>query len=86
MRPNGRQPAQQRTQVFLYDGPDVGVDDRRAGALVFADLGQDVARQRNRYVRVELGQNLTHSSFMDRVGIRVEQTDGDGFDTYPVSS
>ena len=32
----------QGTDIVLHDGPDVGVDHRRAGTFVLANLGQDV--------------------------------------------
>ena len=36
----------QRRQIVLHHRADIGVDHRGAGALVFADLRQDVRRQR----------------------------------------
>ena len=57
-----------------------GVRDRRREALVLEDLGQDVARGGDADARQLLLEDLAHALLVLRVGVRVDEADGDGLD------
>ena len=72
-----RKAAGQPAQVAVDDGFDIGVGDHRAGALVFAKLGGNLAGERNGPPRPACGQALGNDLFVLRPGVGVQQTDGD---------
>ena len=57
------------------------VRDGRREALVLEDLRQDVARGGDAHARQLLLEDLPHAALVVRVGVRVDEADGDGLDT-----
>jgi hypothetical protein len=70
--------APQRMDVVGHQRLDVGVDDGRAGPLVLADDRQNFVRQRYGHVRPAPPQHLADGLLVGRVGVGVQQRDGDG--------
>ena len=65
----------------MIAGPDVGVDDGRARALVLADLGQDLRRAGHvDAVADGLADDLLDAPLVRVVGVGVEQRDRDRLD------
>jgi len=63
----------QPRQIAFDDRRDVGIDDRRARALILPPLPRHLMRQRHRYPRQPLPQHLPDAQLMRRVGVRVQQ-------------
>ena len=59
---------------------DESIEDGGHAALVFAEGGQHLARQRNRRARKFRTQDLTNAAFVRRVGVTVQEHHGDGGD------
>ena len=71
----------ERAEVARDRRPDVGVDDGRAGALVLADLGQDLGRARHvDAVADGLTDDLLDAPLVRVIGVGVEQRDRDCLD------
>jgi hypothetical protein len=62
-------------QVALDDGGDVGVDDRRAGALVLAPLTRYPVGQGDGHTRQPAPEDLPNQQLVDRVGVGMQQAD-----------
>ncbi len=56
------------------------VDERRHRALVLAVLGQHVARERHRALRVFFAEELAHAALVTVARIRVDEANADGAD------
>jgi hypothetical protein len=67
-------------EITRHAWQDIGVGDGCRGALVLADLGADLARERDRDARQLLGQDRAGATFMRLVGEAVQEADGDGLD------
>ena len=79
--PGLAQPVDERAEVAGDRRPDVGVDDRRARALVLADLGQDLRRAGHvDAVADGLADDLLDAPLVRVIGVGVEQRDRDGLD------
>jgi hypothetical protein len=63
-------------EVAVHDGHEIGVDGRRRGPLELAVLGQEPARDGEEQAR--LLELPGHDLLVGRVGVGVEETDGDG--------
>ena len=67
-------------EVAVQHRLHVGVEDRRAGALVLAHLARDLAGVRDRHVRQPLGQAGLRGALVVRVGVGVQEADRDRLD------
>ncbi len=67
-------------EVLLDDALHVDVRDRRRGALELADLGHDLARDRDAQLRRGLAHRLGRSLLVPRVREAVQERDRDGLD------
>ena len=76
----GAQRLLQPLEIDLGERPDVGVGHRRRGAQIFADLGRDVGRQRDRQILVALGDRRADRPLVRRIGVRVQEADGEALD------
>ena len=74
------EPCAQRAQVGRDDRHDIGVDDRRGGALVLLDLRQHLGGDAERQVRRLALDDLLDRQLVRRIGERVDQADRDRFD------
>ena len=64
-------------EVAVHDGHEIGVDGGRRGPFELAVLGQEPARDGEEQAR--LLELPGHDLLVRRVGVGVEETDGDGF-------
>ena len=69
------QPLLEPPEVALGQPLDVHVGERRRRALVLADLGHELARERDRHVRERLPQDRPDEALMGRVRVGVEEAD-----------
>ena len=67
-------------QIALHVRLDERVDQRGHRAFVFAILRQHVAGQRQRALRIFLGDDLGDAALMRGVGVGVHQADADRAD------
>ncbi len=67
------QPVHDLADVAMHRRPDIGVDDRGAGALVLADLRQDLARQGDEGLRHRRAQPQAHLPLVIRVGMGMQK-------------
>jgi hypothetical protein len=67
-------------EIAVHHRLHVGVGDRGRPALVLADLGRDLARQRDRDAGQQVGQDVASTSLMLAVEIGVHVADGDRLD------
>ena len=65
-------------EIVGDDRLQIGVERRRRGALEFADLGQDVARNVDIGVRPDRLQRLCRDPLVLGIGVGVDEGDGDG--------
>ena len=70
----------QARQIAIEHGRDVGVHHGRDGALVFAELGHDLRRDRDRQQRRLVGGELGDRALVRGVGERVHQRHGERLD------
>ena len=73
-------PLGQPVQVGAKPAADERVDDGRAGALVLAVLARDAVRQRDVAGEAGLAQQPLRLQLVRRVGVGVDEGDGDGVD------
>ena len=76
----GAQRLLQALEIDLGQRPHIGVGHRRAGAQVFADLGRDVGRQRDRQILETLGDGSADGALVRGIGVGVQEADGEAFD------
>ena len=69
----------QLTEIVPDEGLDVGVGDRRRGALVFAEFGRHLRGDGNLEFREGAPNAVTHRLLVGVVGIGVKEHDGDRF-------
>ena len=69
----GCEPVANVRQVLLEHGRDVRVHQRRHGALVLAELGQDLGRDRYRQARGDVGGDLGDHPLVAPVRVGVQQ-------------
>ncbi len=69
--------AAQIVQIPVGDRLDVGVRDRRRGALELADLRRDLRRDRHEEVGKPFAQDRLRGALVGRVGIGVQEHHGD---------
>ena len=67
-------------EIDLGQRPDVGVGHRRRRAQVLADLRRDVGRQRDRQILVALGDRRADRALVRRVGVGMQEADGEALD------
>ena len=67
-------------EVAFEDGGDVGADGGGAGALVFADFGEDFAGEEDADAGEAVAQGVADGAFVVGVEEGEEEADGDGFD------
>ena len=67
-------------EIAVHHRLDVGVGDRGRPALVLADLGRDLAGQRDRYAGQQLAQDIARAPLVLAVEIGVHVADGDRLD------
>ena len=67
-------------EIACHARQHIGVGDGGRGALVFADLGTDLARQRDGDARQFLGQDRADTALMGLVGEAVQEADRDRLD------
>ena len=72
--------ALERPEIAADDRLEVGVDHRGRGALVLLHLGQDVEADRGGQVGRQSPDDLLEQPLVRRVGVGVEQADGDRLD------
>ena len=82
LRPHARvgETALDPLQVALDDRADDGVDHRRRGAQVLAELRRHLGGERDRDARQLLGEDRADPLLVLRVHVRVEEADGDRLD------
>ena len=73
-------PFGETAHVTAHHRLDESVDGRRARPFVLAELGYDVARDRDRGVGVHLLDQREHALLVARVPVAVEEADRDGGD------
>ena len=66
-------------EIGIHQRLDIGVGDRRRGALVFAHLGTDLARQRDPEAGQLLLQDVARAPLVRRIGVGMHEGDGDAF-------
>ncbi len=69
-------------EVALQGGADIGIHDRGADAVVFLDLGEDLAGEADIDAGEGDADGLGHGAFVGSVAPGVEGADGDGFDLF----
>ena len=69
------EPRLQRGQVAAHHRADIGVDHRRAGALIFARFGQHLVADRQEPAGQRIAQDLGHRLFVRRIDVAVEEAD-----------
>ena len=67
-------------EIARHARQHIGVGDGGRGALVFADLGADLAGERDRHARQLLGQDGAGAALVRLVGEAVQEADGDRLD------
>ena len=67
-------------QIALGDGLHIGRQDGRVGALIFAPFAGDLVRGDGRRLRPEPAHRVERGLFMRRIGVGVQETDGDRLD------
>ena len=76
---DGADVALERVEIVAHDRPDIGAHHRRAGALVLADLRQDIGRAGHvDAVGNMLAHDLGDAPLVRRIGIGMQQRDRDG--------
>src|SRR5262245_30537359 len=75
------QPQFEARKVALQSRANIGVDHRRAEAVVLLDLGQDSRRERNICARHRRTHSLCACLLMDRIPPAVQIADRNGFNT-----
>ena len=70
----------QRREIVKNWRPDIGIDHRSTGALVLAQLRQDIAGQRNENAGQGSAQYLAGKALVDRVRVGMKEADGYGLD------
>ena len=70
----------QRREIVKNWRPDIGIDHRSTGALVLAQLRQDIAGQRNENAGQGSAQYLAGKTLVDRVRVGMKEADGYGLD------
>ena len=68
----------QAGDVAVHQGLDVRVRGRRGAALVLAQLGHDLARERHRELGELAPQEVLYGALVGRVLVRMEEADGQG--------
>ena len=68
--------------VLAHDGQDVGIDHRRRGALVFLDLGQDIARNADQETGGLFPCDLLDSHLVGGVDVGVEKAHRQHLDVF----
>ena len=66
--------------IVAHLGHDIGIDAHGARSLVLPELGEHVGRDRHVCLGNHLGEDRCDASFVDRVGVGVQQRDRDGPD------
>src|SRR6516165_9591813 len=79
--PESTQPQFKARQVALQSRTNIGVDHRRAEAIVLLDLGQDSRRERNICPRHRRTHSLCACLLVDRIPPAVQIADRNGFNT-----
>ena len=75
----GAQRLLQPLEIDLGQGPDIGVGHRRAGTQIFADFRRNVGGKRNRQVLEALGNRRSDRALVSRIGVGVQEADGQAF-------
>ena len=76
------QPLAHVNEVTRYQRPNVSIGASGALAFVFADLGTNLAGQRDIKIREVLQKNLAYARLMCRIGIGMQQPHCDTFDGF----
>ena len=73
----------QRGEVALHDRQQIGVQHDRAGALVFAEFGEDIGRDADRDAGQFGRKNRAGTPLMLGIGVGMQEADCDGLDMIP---
>ena len=72
------------SQIIAHARPHIGVQRRRRGALIFAKFAQNFVARGDEGVWAEPPQRLAGHDLMRRVGVGMQEADGDGLDAEAV--
>ena len=73
---------EQGSKIPLNNGPDIGIDHGRAGALILAHLGQNLARKGARNPGGDFSHDVPDPLFVLPVGVGIDQADSNGFHAF----